>query len=404
MGKENEISAIFNPRRVRAPSVVVTGDSPNGPLGGFLNHHQIQHSDSVTSSQHGDPPEHTIICGTTGCNTPTPTAEGMIIMNALPVVQPVKSSSRWGRCRGSCCSDFAKKMYFGFCVTILVTISWVGATHAIKFLYLCNDLQSSDILKYPHELLSKKFEKNATTGIQFINTKDRGKTIVAQPYFNAPFFASWFCSNFSILFFPIYLLGRVAMRKCDGPGEILGEVFRGFRDRGFTVGRYINRCMTFAMLWLVVQWLYIQSLKALLSTEVTALFATNVACVYLLSWVILHEQFVGVRIVAVILCNTGTALLAYMDGITGTPTFGGVVMAALAAGGYAVFKVMFKKLMGDPPIGQIAFTFSFLGFLNASLLWPICIALYLSGIEVMPWDLVPWVFLLIASVLLLGGC
>ncbi|XP_008488046.1 uncharacterized protein LOC103524791, partial [Diaphorina citri] len=43
-------------------------------------------------------------------------------------------------------------------------------------------------------------------------------------------------------------------------------------------------------------------------------FATNVACVYLLSWVILHEQFVGVRIFAVILCDTGIALLAYMDG------------------------------------------------------------------------------------------
>jgi len=27
-----------------------------------------------------------------------------------------------------------------------------------------------------------------------------------------------------------------------------------------------------------------------------ALFATNVSCVYLLSWVILHEQFVGVRV------------------------------------------------------------------------------------------------------------
>lgn len=47
------------------------------------------------------------------------------------------------------------------------------------------------------------------------------------------------------------------------------------------------------------------------------------------------------QIVAVILCDTGIALLAYMDGITGSPTLAGVVLAALAAAGYAVFKVGF---------------------------------------------------------------
>lgn len=42
--------------------------------------------------------------------------------------------------------------------------------------------------------------------------------------------------------------------------------------------------------------MYVHSLKILQATEVMALFATNVSCVYLLSWVILHEQFVGVRV------------------------------------------------------------------------------------------------------------
>ena len=40
-----------------------------------------------------------------------------------------------------------------------------------------------------------------------------------------------------------------------------------------------------------------------------------------------------------ILCDTGIALLAYMDGITGSPTLGGVVLAASAAAGSAVYKV-----------------------------------------------------------------
>lgn len=43
------------------------------------------------------------------------------------------------------------------------------------------------------------------------------------------------------------------------------------------------------------------------------------------------------------MCDTGIALLAYMDGITGSPTLGGVVLAVLSAAGYAVFKVTFSS-------------------------------------------------------------
>lgn len=114
--------------------------------------------------------------------------------------------------------------------------------------------------------------------------------------FKAPFFASWFCTNFVILFFPIYLLFRNVANKCGSNHETLGDILQGFRDRGFTFGRFINRCITFCILWQVATYLYMKSLNVLFSTDVIVLFATNVASVYLLSWVILHEQFVGVRV------------------------------------------------------------------------------------------------------------
>lgn len=47
------------------------------------------------------------------------------------------------------------------------------------------------------------------------------------------------------------------------------------------------------------------------------------------------------------MCDTGIALLAYMDGITGSPTLGGVVLAVLAAAGYAVFKVSISDFPED---------------------------------------------------------
>jgi len=63
---------------------------------------------------------------------------------------------------------------------------------------------------------------------------------------------------------------------------------------------------------------------------------------------------------------------------------------------------MFRKVMGDPPVGQIAFTFTALGLLNALLLWPVVLALYLTGAENLTSESIPWNILLAASVLLLG--
>jgi len=63
---------------------------------------------------------------------------------------------------------------------------------------------------------------------------------------------------------------------------------------------------------------------------------------------------------------------------------------------------MFRKVMGDPPVGQIAFTFTALGLLNALLLWPVVLALYLTGTENLTSESIPWNILLAASVLLLG--
>lgn len=54
--------------------------------------------------------------------------------------------------------------------------------------------------------------------------------------YNAPFFTTWFITNFTILFFPLYLVCRLMTARCVSWGEVLGECVRGFRDKGFTPG------------------------------------------------------------------------------------------------------------------------------------------------------------------------
>jgi solute carrier family 35, member F3/4 len=196
-------------------------------------------------------------------------------------------------------------MYFGVCVTVLITFFWVGTTHCFKFLYLPSTKfhhprpklgthyhTANSVLKtlsFPYTIPTREVDN----GTKSTEEKPTDKDPIE---FQAPFFASWFCTNFVILFFPIYLLFRGLARKCGANTETIGDILQGFRDRGFTFGRYIQRCITFTALWVVSTYLYMRSLDVLFSTDVIVLFATNVASVYLLSWVILHEQFVGVRV------------------------------------------------------------------------------------------------------------
>lgn len=100
---------------------------------------------------------------------------------------------------------------------------------------------------------------------------------------------------------------------------------------------------------------------------------------------------------AVICVDTGIALLAYMDGINDSKTLASVVFSTISAAMYAVFRVMFRKMMGDPqPVGAIAFTFTIIGFINLLLLWPICLILYFSEYEIIPFDTILMTTLLIA--------
>ena len=109
----------------------------------------------------------------------------------------------------------------------------------------------------------------------------------------------------------------------------------------------------------------------------------------------MHLLHLQVRIVAVILCFTGIALLAYMDGTADSRTLGAVIIASSAAAGSAIYKVMFKKVMGEVSFGQVgrkhptvlrigaifqvSLFFTIIGIINTVLPWPVVILLYIFG-------------------------
>ncbi|XP_065170768.1 solute carrier family 35 member F3 isoform X2 [Atheta coriaria] len=397
MTRDGDITTIFNPRRNRTPSVLVTDETaPSGtatPGGAAAASAAAAAAATNPAANTASTAASTTGGGTSGSAANGPFTHADSVTSSQPdgnaaeqqsPATPSGLTAKYKSCSDSLCSSSARKIYFGIWVTVCVTASWVGATHCIKYLYIQKPVDYDDTIIVPQE----------GNGVNV--------TALHRHYsanYKAPFFTTWFVTNWTMLFFPLYFISRLGSRRCESPADILSESVRDFRDKGFTAGRFLTRCSLFCLLWVGTNYMYIRSLHILLATDVMALFATNVSFVYLLSWVILHEQFVGIRIMAVIMCDTGVALLAYMDGITGSPTLGGVVLATSAAAGSAVYKVLFKKVIGDATYGQVALFFSLIGMLNAALLWPLSLALFLTGVETLHWERLPWPALLAASAL-----
>jgi len=113
--RDNEIAAIFNPKRVRTPSVVVTGESPNGPASPFAvmtnMANQITHSDSVTSSQPDGAESLTgvIIGDHIDHHHQQPNSLTSAHQNQLPRSASTEHEKPKG-CKGSCCSELAQKV------------------------------------------------------------------------------------------------------------------------------------------------------------------------------------------------------------------------------------------------------------------------------------------------------
>lgn len=67
-------------------------------------------------------------------------------------------------------------------------------------------------------------------------------------------------------------------------------------DNGLTTLQFLERCALFSLLWIGTIFGIVYSLHNIDATVVMALFACSATFVYLLSWVLLHQQFVGVRV------------------------------------------------------------------------------------------------------------
>ena len=217
---------------------------------------------------------------------------------------------------------------------------------------------------------------------------------------------AWYCSIWNVLFLPIFSLIKSLPccfeREKSSSRNILIESLNHLMSQGITPVQFLGRCTFFCLMWVMTNYLLIFTIRRLDVTVVMSLLACSVTLVYLLSWVVLHHQFVGMRIVAVIICDTGIALLAYMDG-TSSRTIGPVVLAAAAAVSSSIYKVFYHRMIGYGSYGEMSLFFTLIGLLNLFLLWPFVLLLYLTGTETLVWSQIPWLPLSAAAALSLSA-
>ncbi|XP_060083012.1 solute carrier family 35 member F3-like [Ylistrum balloti] len=219
-------------------------------------------------------------------------------------------------------------------------------------------------------------------------------------HFEAPFLLMYIWTICLIPFYPIFVLVRFVYKKRQSKPiqEFRSHIRLYYTDGERQLRQYIGLSVMFCILWSLMQFTYIRALdpELLSPTGVAALYSTYHSFVYLLSWIVLFEKFVAIRIMAMIFSISGMVLSAYAGGF-GSTSMWGVILSVSASATMSVFKVLYKKFIGIPDYGQISLFTSLIGVGNVLCLWPVVLSLCFTKTEVITRD-VPWAYIIGSSI------
>ncbi|OWA52744.1 putative Solute carrier family 35 member F4 [Hypsibius exemplaris] len=221
-------------------------------------------------------------------------------------------------------------------------------------------------------------------------------------YFHAPLWLIWFRSNWRIMAYPIFIALRYAFQAVFGQllkikcvrviplKEMIRDGTKIYGDRKITSKTFFIDIALLSTISIAVQYLTFAPFHFVASGNATALNASNVAWVYLLSVIVLGVDIMPVKILAVLCSLIGVVLLAYHEGFT-NPDWESAVMVICGAMATAVYQVLYKRRIGGTTdLGRISFSVSAIACFTLFTMWPIVLILYLTGAERWKWESIPW--------------
>ncbi|XP_069854225.1 solute carrier family 35 member F3 isoform X3 [Dipodomys merriami] len=248
----------------------------------------------------------------------------------------VEAGGKTSRPRWTCSRARLKKTLWGVAVVLCVCASWAGSTQLARLTFRT---------------------------------------------FDAPFTLTWFATNWNFLFFPLYYAGRVCKST---EKQSVKQRYRDccglFGENGLTLKVFFTKAAPFGVLWTLTNYLYLHAIKKINTTDVSVLFCCNKAFVFLLSWTVLRDRFMGVRIVAAILAIAGIVMMTYADGFHSHSVIG-IALVVGSASMSALYKVLFKLLLGSAKFGEAALFLSILAVFNAVFVTCVPVVLYFTKVE-----------------------
>uniref|UniRef100_A0A8R1TQ62 EamA domain-containing protein n=1 Tax=Onchocerca volvulus TaxID=6282 RepID=A0A8R1TQ62_ONCVO len=212
--------------------------------------------------------------------------------------------------------------------------------------------------------------------------------IIDPKYFYAPYFMVWFNTNFMMACYPTYIIFEILFHR-SSLRDIQQEALLVYGNMDNTVRSYFKRTSLFLLLWLIANYSYSQSLGYISASATSSIMSTNTAMVVIFGWIILKDQFIPFRLISVVAAIIGVTVISLDKEFVGNMS--GISLSILSALSAALYKVLFKKIIGNATIGQVSLFMSGLGLLNASLNSLPMIILVVKNLETFTWAYIPWI-------------
>lgn len=206
--------------------------------------------------------------------------------------------------------------------------------------------------------------------------------------FNAPYFMMWFNTNLMLLCFPAYIIVD-KLRSRRPVNEIVGETFRTFgKKKGFSIRNLFVYVTPFVIFWVGANYPYVRALLLITPSVATSISACNAAFVYILAILILGDTVNVFKIFSVVLAIGGVVVISLDNEMK--IEWVGILCAFLSAFMAAVYKVSFKRIIGNASLGDVSLFMTCLGFLNLTVNWIPALILALTGVETLHFAYAPW--------------
>ncbi|EFO87310.1 hypothetical protein CRE_19588 [Caenorhabditis remanei] len=206
--------------------------------------------------------------------------------------------------------------------------------------------------------------------------------------FNAPYFMMWFNTNLMLLCFPVYVFVD-KLRSRREIGEIVGETFRTFgKKKGFSVRNLFVYVTPFVVFWVGANYPYVRALLLITPSVATSISACNAAFVYILAIILLGDKVNIFKIFSVVLAIGGVVVISLDNEMR--IEWLGILFAFISAFMAAVYKVSFKRIIGNASLGDVSLFMTCLGFLNLTINWVPALILALTGVETLHFAYAPW--------------